>query len=116
MGISRRRYSIKRLESMPIEELLVAHKESGLCNADLTFIGEYLGKRCPPERAIPVLSELLEHESSNVREGAAIGLSIIVQQASLNLLKERLSRETSPGMLLVLDAEIKHLEEELEDQ
>ena len=64
----------------PFEEMSYKHPDEMLAlmpqlpECDLTFAAEFAGKNIVASKSVPVLLELLKHESGIVREGALLGL------------------------------------------
>ena len=64
----------------PFEEMSYKHPDEMLAlmpqlpECDLTFAAEFAGKNIIAAKSVPVLLELLKHESGIVREGALLGL------------------------------------------
>jgi hypothetical protein len=71
------------------------------CPADLTFEAEAFGKSATRQDAVTHLAPLLEHPSTIVREGAAIGLSVHLDDEVRALLAP-LANEPSPGVSAVV--------------
>ena len=113
------RYCEAELEEMSPDQLIQASQDPTADNVDLTFIAEWIGKKCPEEMAVPVLEKILRHKDSLVKEGAVIGMLHFPSRKNLKILRRALSsveREKNPhpcSIQEILKEAIEDMSEEI---
>lgn len=93
------------METMEPRKLFDIIKAGNMCEAELTYAAEWIGKAkvIPEDSRFTLLKGLLESSSPLVREGAVLGLSYLIDYPGVvGYLERCLNYENSPGVRLCI--------------